>query len=212
MHADSDVVDDNSPPVASQSLVPDTNNEDTDDVDHASSVEVEKKAATGGFRRAGPWRRIVTCVLLPGVALILALGAGYLKWLDGSARESQSAAQQSVAAATDSTVAVLSYHPDTVDKDLTAARDRLTGSFRDSYTQLVHDVVIPGAQQKKISAVAAVPAAASVTASENHAVVLVFVDQTVTAGNDAPTSTASSIRITLDKVDNRWLISQFDPI
>jgi Mce-associated membrane protein len=78
--------------------------------------------------------------------------------------------------------------------------------------QLVHDVVIPGAKQKQVSAVATVPAAASVTAGPNHAVVLVFVNQTVTIGKDAPTSTASSIRVTLDKVDDRWLISQFEPI
>jgi Mce-associated membrane protein len=43
-------------------------------------------------------------------------------------------------------------------------------------------------------------------------VVLLFVDQTVTVGQGAPTNTASSVRVTLDKVDGRWLISQFDPV
>jgi Mce-associated membrane protein len=43
-------------------------------------------------------------------------------------------------------------------------------------------------------------------------VVLAFVDQTTTIGNDAPTDTASSVRVTLDKVDSRWLISGFDPV
>jgi Mce-associated membrane protein len=38
------------------------------------------------------------------------------------------------------------------------------------------------------------------------------VDQTVTIGKDAPTNTASNVRVTLDKVDSRWLISQFDPV
>jgi Mce-associated membrane protein len=73
-------------------------------------------------------------------------------------------------------------------------------------------VVIPGATQKQISAVATVPAAASVSATENHAVVLVFVNQTVTVGTGAPTDTASSVRVTLDKVADRWLISGFDPV
>jgi Mce-associated membrane protein len=72
--------------------------------------------------------------------------------------------------------------------------------------------VIPGAKQKRISAMANVPAAASVSASANHAVVLVFVNQSTTIGDDAPTSTASSVRVTLDKVQSRWLISQFDPV
>ena len=107
---------------------------------------------------------------------------------------------------------MLSYKPDTVEQQLTAARDRLTGSFRNEYTDLTNNVVIPGAKQKQISAVANVPEAASVSANPGHAVVLVFVDQTVTVGNDVPTDTASSVRVTLDKVGDRWLISQFDPV
>jgi Mce-associated membrane protein len=99
-----------------------------------------------------------------------------------------------------------------IDRDLGAAGDRLTGDFKDSYTSLTHDVVIPGSKQKHISAVATVPAAASVSASENHAVVLVFVNQTVIVGDDAPTSTASSVRVTLDKIGGRWLVSRFDPV
>jgi Mce-associated membrane protein len=43
-------------------------------------------------------------------------------------------------------------------------------------------------------------------------VVLLFVSQTVTVGQDAPTSSASNVRVTLDKRDGRWLISQFDPV
>jgi Mce-associated membrane protein len=157
------------------------------------------------------WARLLAAAL-PAVALVLALGAGYLKWLDSSARESPTAAEQSVRAATDGTVAILSYRPDTVDRDLKAAADRLTGGFRQEYTQLVSGVVAPGAKQQNISAVATVPAAASVSATGKHAVVLVFVNQTTTIGNDAPTQTTSSVRIILDKVDGRWLISQFDPV
>jgi Mce-associated membrane protein len=158
------------------------------------------------------WTRIVATAVLPAVALLLALGVGYLKWLDGSAHASRAAAEESVKAATDSTIAILSYRPDTVDRDLTGAAGRLTGGFRQQYTQLVSDVVAPGAKQQHISAVATVPAAASVSATENHAVVLVFIDQTTTIGNDAPTQTTSSVRITLERLHDRWLISQFDPV
>src|ERR1700748_626135 len=58
---------------------------------------------------------------LPVLALILALGVGYLKWLDGTARESRAAADASVKAASESTVAILSHKPETVDHDLKAA-------------------------------------------------------------------------------------------
>jgi Mce-associated membrane protein len=57
-----------------------------------------------------------------------------------------------------------------------------------------------------------VPAAASVSATGKHAVVLVFVDQTTTIGDDAPSQSTSSVRVSLDKVAGRWLISQFDPV
>jgi Mce-associated membrane protein len=163
-------------------------------------------------RRRIRWSHAIAYGLLPGLAFLLAPAAGYVKWQDGTVREAQAARAESVRAATDSTVALLSYQPDTVEKDLDAAKSRLTGTFLTAYTSLTHDVVIPGAKQKQISALATVPAAASTSATANHAVVLLFVNQTVIVGQSAPTSTASSVRVTLDKVDGRWLISQFDPV
>ncbi|HEX3548060.1 MAG TPA: hypothetical protein VHU62_16020 [Mycobacterium sp.] len=185
----------------------------------AESSETAKPDKPG--RRIN-WSRVFAFGVLPGLALLLALGAGFLKWQDVSDRVGEmpptasekhpSPAAESVRAAKDSTIALLSYKPDTVEQQLTAARDLLTGDFRGSYTSLTNDIVIPGAKQKQISAVAKVPAAASVSAEPNHAVVLVFVDQTVTVGQDAPTDTASSVRVTLDKIGDRWLIAKFDPV
>jgi Mce-associated membrane protein len=180
---------------------------DTDD----SSDDDETDDASDTPRVRFGWGRLIVAAL-PVLALVLALGVGYLKWLDGKERESVSAAEQSVRAASESTIAILSYKPETVDQDLKAAADRLTAGFRQQYTQLVTDVVAPGAKQQHITAVATVPAAASVSATGKQAVVLVFVDQTTTIGNDPPTQSTSSVRVTLDKVDGRWLISQFDPV
>jgi Mce-associated membrane protein len=160
------------------------------------------------------WGRIFAFGVLPALALILALAAGFLKWQDNSVRSSQIARIESVQAAKDTTVKMLSYKPDTVDQQLNDARALLSGTFRDEYTSLINDVVIPGAKQKQITAVASVPdgGAASVSAEPNHAVVLLFVNQTVVVGQDAPTDTASSVRVTLDKDGDRWLISKFDPV
>lgn len=158
------------------------------------------------------WQRLIAFMVLPAVVVLLGATAGFLKWQSEAPREDQEAAVQSVAAARDTTSAILSYTPGTVDNDLNAARERLTGSFLDAYTKLVNDVVIPGSKEKKISAVAQVPAAASVSATANHAVALVFVNQTTTVGNDAPTNTTSSVRVTLDKVRDRWLVSGFEPV
>ncbi|CAM4348393.1 hypothetical protein MB901379_02669 [Mycobacterium basiliense] len=158
------------------------------------------------------WPSAAAYLLLPGLALLLACAAGLLRWQDGSARAAAAARTESVQAAAEGTVALLSYGPDTVQVELEAARTRLTGAFLDAYTRLTREVVIPGAQQKQISAVATVPAAASTSAATDHAVVLLFVNQTIIVGQDAPTSTASSVRVTLEKIDGRWLISHFDPV
>ena len=158
------------------------------------------------------WSRVVAYGVLPGLAFALVCGVGYLKWLDGVARADQTARVESVKAASDSAIALLSYRPDTVEKDLDGAKARLTGSFLDAYTSLTRDVVIPGAKQKQISAKATVAAAALTSETASHAAVLLFVNQTVIVGQTAPTNTASSVRVTLDNIDGRWLISQFDPV
>jgi Mce-associated membrane protein len=173
------------------------------------SAETEPVAASANRFN---WPRIAAYAILPALAATLTIADGALKYRDSSPRNDQIAAIESVQVAKDSTVAMLSYRPDTVDQQLHTARDLLTGTFRDSYTSLINDVVIPGAKQKQISATATVPAAAPVTADSRHAVVLVFVNQTVVVGSDAPADTTSAIRVTLDKTGGRWLVSQFDPI
>ncbi|MGX9787721.1 hypothetical protein [Mycobacterium sp. MMS18-G62] len=186
--------------------------EGTDAAVCTSTEESSKESTPERVKRHVNWSRIFVYGLLPALALLLALAAGYLKWVDNSARTADQAGRESVQAAKDSTVAMLSYKPDTVERQLNDARGLLAGDFKESYTGLINDVVIPGAKQKQISAVASVPAVVSVTADANKAVVLVFVDQTTTIGQSAPTDTASSVRVTLEKIDGRWLITKFDPI
>jgi Mce-associated membrane protein len=172
-------------------------------------------AVTDAEQRPSKWLRtkhILVFWIFPVLALILATGSGYLKWQGDSDREAQAAQVQAVQAATENTIAILSYQPDNVDKQLNGARDRLAEPFKDQYTKLISDVVIPGSKQKKISAVATVPAAAPMSATTNHAVVLVFIDQSIVIGTDAPTTTSSTVRVTLDKDGDRWLTSQFEPV
>jgi Mce-associated membrane protein len=197
---------------ATDESVDKTDEADTADEPSETADEASESAEPEKPKRRIQWARVFAFGVLPAVALLLALAAGYLKWMDNSVRDSETARIESVQAAKDNTIALLSYKPDTVEQQLNAARVLLTGDFRDSYTSLINDVVIPGAKQKQIAAVATVPAIASVSAKPGHAVVLVFVNQTVVVGQDAPTDTASSVRVTLDKVGDRWLISKFDPV
>lgn len=192
---------------------------DTSTADAASAITPEEEpdahvepAVTRRWRPSARCARRVAYGVLASLMLLFACGAAYLKWDYESGRDDAAARTQSVSAATESTIALLSYQTDTVDAQLNAARNRLTGTFQDAYTHLIHDVVIPGAKQKRISAVATVPAAGAVSATAHHAVVMVFVDQSITVGTDAPTSTASSVKVTLDKVAGKWLISDFTPV
>ena len=158
------------------------------------------------------WARVVAYGLLPGLAVVLGGGAGVLTWEVVSAHLLQSARVDSVRAAQDGAAAILTYRPDTVDADLGAARERLTGKFKDSYTLFTNQTVIPDARRNHTSSMVYVPAAASVSATLDHAVVMVYVNQTFMHDPDPPTSTTSTVRVTLDKVGRRWLISEFAPI
>jgi len=201
------------PDVESGSVVESGTESDIDpdipDADSADSAVVAEAAAplTSNKRL-----RTLAFRVLPALVVLLGAGAGLLRWQDVSHRAIDTARTESVAAARDATEAILSYKADSVEQDLGAARDRLTGSFLDSFSDLVNKVVIPGAREKKISAAAKVAAAASVSATAKHAVALVFVNQTVVIGGGAPSGSASSVRVTLDKVDDRWLVSGFDPV
>jgi len=154
--------------------------------------------------------RVLVYGLLPALALLLAIAAGLLKWQDASVRGTDLARSQSVAAARDSTIALLSFRFDTVDRDVAAARERLTGNFRDVYTQRSREELIPNAKERHVSATAIVPGAASESVLHNHAVVLVFVNQTIRIGDSAPADAVSSVRVTLDRIGERWLVSGFD--
>ncbi|WAC93333.1 hypothetical protein [Mycobacterium sp. Aquia_213] len=188
--------------------------EDTATQDESEAVEIDEASDDEPKTKKGPipWSRVLAYGVLPAIALLLALGAGYFRWVVGSTDALALAGTESVRAASEDAAALLSYQADTADKDLGAARERLTGEFKDAYTALIHEVVIPGAKEKHISSVAKVTAASSVSASANHAVALLYVNQTVTIGDGAPTDTQPVIKVTLDKVNGRWLVSRFDPV
>lgn len=187
--------------------------EDDEEFDEAAEEsETSTQPSRDSWHRRLQWKVVLVYAVIPALALVLAGLAGYVKYLQVSDREAAQARIDTVQVATEGAVALLSYDASTVEAQLVAARDRLTGEFRDAYTSLTTDVVIPGSTEKQISSVVSVPAASSVSASANHAVVLVFVNQTITIGADPPTSSTSCVRVVLDRVDGRWLISAFDPV
>ena len=168
-------------------------------------VETEPVAPNAAAPQTNPlqaggieWARLTAYRILPALALVLAVAAGGLWYL--TTRHSNEAQRAAVIKlASDGTVALLSYQPDTVRQQLTDACKLLTTPFLDEYTTLTKSV-IPGAEQRRITAATSVPAAAAVSVEENHAVVLVFVNQTVRIGDQPPTSTPTSARVTLERL------------
>lgn len=156
-----------------------------------------------------PRLRLLAVVVL--AALLIGTGA----WLiaDAASRRGEArAGAEAAQAARDSIVAMGSYRPETAEKELPAARERLTGRFLDAYTQLIQTVVIPGAKQQRMSSSVTVPAVAVVSADRDRVVVLAFVDQRVTAGTEPPSSNPARYRVTMENIDGRWLVAGFDAI
>lgn len=156
--------------------------------------------------------RVLVYGLLPGLAFLLTMIAGLLTGYDWSTREADLARLESVRAARDCAGALMSFQPDTIEKHLASTRKCLTTGFADTYTRVVNEMVTPYVKEKHVSAVAHLSAAAPVSASEHRAVVLVFVDQSLTTPNSPPTQNYSSIRIALERVAGRWLICGFDTL
>jgi Mce-associated membrane protein len=182
------------------------------DIDADGNAAVEDIEMPLDAPPPGATRRAVGFAALLLLAAGSAGAAAFFKYQAGTAHAAEQSGTEAVQAASDGTIAMLSYHADSVAKDLSTAANRLAGGFRADYEKLAREVVIPGSQQKRISSVASVPSAATMSATPGHAVVLVFVDQNITVGSDAPTSSSSSVRVTMDKVGDRWLISGFDPV
>jgi Mce-associated membrane protein len=122
------------------------------------------------------------------------------------------AARGAIQAASDGAVAALSYSSENMDHDFARARSHLTGDFLAYYDKFTKEVVIPTVQQKHLAQTATVVRAAVSELGPNSAVVLAFLNETTT-GKDKPQPliTPSSVRITLTKVGDAWLISKLDP-
>jgi len=190
----------------------------TDDKEDSAAAEIDEAADSADSSPAA--RRRLSAIPLIPVALVLGLLAAgglagwlYFTQLRPDAQTDDAVAQSAVNAARDGTVALLSYKPDTLDRDFAAAKSHLTGDFRNYYDQFTKQVVTPAAQTKGVTTTAQVVGAAASELHPNSAVVLVFVDQaTASKERPDPAMASSSVLVSLTKVHGDWLIIKFDPI
>jgi Mce-associated membrane protein len=206
-----------------------SDDETTADVEPTEGVEIDKSTDmkedstaqdTSDATSTGETRRRLSAVPLIPVVLVLALlAAGALAgWLfftqyRPDQQTDPAVAQSVVNAARDGTVALLSYKPDSLDRDFAAARSRLTGDFLNYYNDFTKQVVTPAAKTKGVATAAQVVGAAPSELHPDSAVVLVFVNQVTTSKErPEPAMASSSVKVSLVKTNGQWLINKFDPL
>jgi Mce-associated membrane protein len=151
----------------------------------------------------------VATLLVAVVVVVLALAAGLLTVRARGADRVEQARTQATAAAEATAVDLLSYDYRHLDRDFARARAELTGGFADDYATTTKTVVRPTAEQVKAVVKADVAASSVVRAGPNQVVVLLFVNQTTTSTRlDGPKVDLNRVRMTLDRVDGHWLVSQ----
>ncbi len=198
--------------------------EETAGAENAASAEpaedADGGAAPGRLTRAvASLKKRSSGRILP--ALLALLVAGSLALLGGLSyfwylpdRDTDAAAAKAaISAASEGTVAVLSYSPDTLDRDFSSAKSHLTGDFLTYYNQFTQQIVAPAARQKSVKTTAVVLRAALTEFHPDSAVVLLFVNQTTQSKDrPEPTLSSSSVMVALTKADGKWLISSFNPV
>ncbi|MFD4181053.1 h domain protein [Rhodococcus sp. NPDC058514] len=178
--------------------------------EQVTDTAAEKGAAQGAPRNAG---RTALVAVAAALVVALAAGVGVLFYQHLQDNRSEQARTDSVAAAGEQAVAMLSYDYNTVDNDLAKAADGLTGSFKDDYNTLVAEVIAPGAKEKKLTVQVTVQGSSVVSADPDDAVVLLFLNQ-ITTSADTPdaATTGSRVRMEMHKDGDRWLTGRLTPI
>lgn len=157
------------------------------------------------------WKTFVLAAVLS--ATVVLVGVLYATVHRSDRQSGAVAAQSAIDAASSGTVALLSYAPETLDRDMERARALMTGGFLTYYGKFTHDVVAPAVRAKGIKASAQVLSAALMEIRANEAKVLVFLNQeTVSRDRPEPALTASSVVVSLTKTDNEWRVSALDPV
>ena len=111
------------------------------------------------------------------------------------------------------TVALLSYSPESLDKDFATAKSHLTGDFLSYYTQFTEQIVTPAAKQKavKTSAIGrAVGGGRNASGLRDGAGV--HQPDHHQQGEPRRRVRRKRVKVGLKKIDDAWLISAFDPV
>ncbi len=167
----------------------------------------ESADRTSGVARAG--RRWVVPVAA-GVGAALLAATGYLGWQVWQQHQLQQASEAAQRAAVSYAQVLTSIDSDKVDENFKQVIDGATGEFKDMYSESsveLRQLLI----ENKATARGVVVESAVQEASKNKAVVLLFVDQSVSNTQlPDPRIDRSRMKMTLEKVDGAWRASKVE--
>jgi Mce-associated membrane protein len=109
---------------------------------------------------------------------------------------------------------LLSYDYRTAQQDIAQRSNVLTGHFKDDYTKLMQDSVMPAAVQQQVTTRTDVTSSAVVSnVGSDQVTLLMFLNQTTqSSANKDPVFNGSRVRMTMQKTDGRWLVSDLTPV
>ncbi len=203
---------------ARQAAATDTVADQASSTDEPDTSAVGETSTVGSAGAAVPFYKNLTLVLALLVALAGA-GVGALWWQaeQGSSTSapngvlvSEDARTEVLITGADLAMRTLSYDYKTLDNDMEIARARMTKSFQKEYDATMEQVKA-NTEKNKIVLQAVAVSAAIISATEHDAKILVFLNQTTTAGvgDDAKQqANQNSLVVTLTRGDGDWAISK----
>ncbi|RJQ79764.1 hypothetical protein D5S17_10050 [Pseudonocardiaceae bacterium YIM PH 21723] len=153
-----------------------------------------------------PWLIAVTVALVGSLTAAVLFGIGYQ-----SRSSVESASNSALATARSYAVTVTSYDYQHLDQNFADVLGGATGNFKNQYggaSSALKELIVAA----KSTAKGSVAEAAVKSASTDRVSVLLFVDQVVTneATKDQPRIDKNRVSMTLEKVGDRWLVSELE--
>ncbi|ALE74778.1 MULTISPECIES: hypothetical protein [unclassified Pseudonocardia] len=164
-----------------------------------------------GWYRDRP--RQATRVLGAG-AVVLAVLAVLFTVLQVQNMRTDSARNEARAVAEEVVPRLLSYDHRSIADEIDERTQQVGGRFRDDYTSLVRDIVIPASDRDQLVTQTSTAAVGTTEVSSPGQVqLMMFLNQTSTrAGQDQPTLSGSRVRVTMEQDGDHWLVSALDPV
>ncbi|WP_280200775.1 hypothetical protein [Nocardia cyriacigeorgica] len=143
---------------------------------------------------------------LVAAAVVTAFGASKAQRTDRAGDEARDFATETVSQ-------ILSYDHRNVEQHFASVLDSLGGEFRPQFEEVSRQVIVPSAQQRQVVTNAEVVGSSVIDARPDQAELLLFVNQSTTSAEQPNTKLdGSRVRVTVERIDGRWLITELKPI